>query len=163
MEFEHSVPKKITDPKIGLTKAEQYCAYQERAQQEVRNKLYDWGLYQKDVEQIISNLIENNFLNEERFARIYVKSKFNQKSWGRVKIKQGLKFKQVPDKLIQKALKEIDGDEYMLRLSQIIKKKEATLVEKDSYKCRYKLQQYALSRGFEGDLIGDVLKDNLNN
>src|SRR6195952_6162128 len=87
---------KITDPKIGLTKAEQYCAYQERAQQEVRNKLYDWGLYPKDVEQIISNLIENNFLNEERFARMYAKSKFNQKSWGRIKIKQGLKFKQVP-------------------------------------------------------------------
>ncbi|RKR83829.1 regulatory protein [Mucilaginibacter gracilis] len=157
MEIERSA-KKITDPKVGLTKAEQYCAYQERAQQDVRNKLYDWGLYPSDVEQIIGNLIENNFLNEERFARAYVNGKFNQNSWGRIKIKQGLKFKQVPDKLIQKALKEIDGDEYLNRLTQIIKKKEATMNERDSYKLRYKLQQYAMSRGYESDLIVDVLK-----
>ncbi|MEO6523246.1 MAG: regulatory protein RecX [Mucilaginibacter sp.] len=158
MEFENSAPKKITDPKIGLTKAEQYCAYQERAQQEVRNKLYDWGLYPKDVEQIISNLIENNFLNEERFAKTYTRSKFNQKGWGRVKIKQGLKFKKIPDKLIQKALKEIDGDDYLTTLAKIIEKKSAVLVEKDAYKRRYKLQQYAMSRGYESDLIGDILK-----
>jgi regulatory protein len=157
MENERLAPK-ITDPKVGLTKAEQYCAYQERAQQEVRTKLYDWGLYPKDVEQIISNLIENNFLNEERFARTYARSKFNQKAWGRIKIKQALKFKKIPDKLIQKALKEIDGDEYITKLSQIIKKKDAVLIEKDAYKRRYKLQQYAMSRGYESDLIADILK-----
>ena len=151
---------KITDPKIGLTKAEQYCAYQERSQQEVRTKLYDWGLYPRDVEQIISNLIENNFLNEERFARIYAKSKFNQKSWGKIKIKQGLKLKKVPDKLIQKALNGIDGDEYLNRLSLLIQKKQSTIIEKDAYKKRFKLQQYALSRGYENDLIADILKDN---
>lgn len=163
MEFEgfdgdNTQKRKITDPRVGLTKAEQFCAYQERSQQEVRSKLYEWGLYPKDVEQIISDLIGNNFLNEERFARMYVKSKFNQKGWGRIKIKQGLKFKQVPGKLIQKALTEIDGDEYLNRLSQIIKKKDATLAEKDAYKRRYKLQQYAMSRGFENDLINDLLK-----
>ena len=158
MEFESSAHKKITDPKVGLTKAEQYCAYQERAQQEVRNKLYDWGLYPTDVERIISNLIESNFLNEERFAKTYARSKFNQKAWGRIKIKQGLKLKKIPDKLIQKALKEIDGDDYMLKLANLIKKKNATIVERDAYKRRYKLQQYAMSRGYESDLISDVLK-----
>ena len=152
--------QKITDPKVGLTKAEQYCAYQERAQQEVRNKLYDWGLYPNDVEQIISNLIENNFLNEERFARTYARSKFNQKGWGRIKIKQALKFKKVPDKIIQKALKEIDGDDYFIKLTELIKKKNNVLAEKDDYKRRYKLQQYAMSRGYESDLIADVLKSN---
>jgi regulatory protein len=157
MEKQSSAPK-ITDPKVGLTKAEQYCAYQERAQQEVRNKLYDWGLYPDAVEQIISNLIENNFLNEERFARNYAKGKFSQKSWGRIKIKQGLKFKKIPDKLVQKALTVIDGDDYLKTLSLIIQKKEAVLNEKDAYKKRYKLHQYALGRGFESDLITDVLK-----
>lgn len=119
MENQTSAPK-ITDPKMALQKAEQYCAYQERAQQEVRNKLYDWGLWPDAIEQIIANLIEGNFLNEERFARQYAKGKFSQKGWGRIKIKQALKFKRIPEKLIQKALKEIDGDDYTKRLSQII-------------------------------------------
>jgi len=92
---------KITDEKVALAKAEHFCAYQERAQQEVRDKLYEWGLWPDAVERIISQLIEGNFLNEERFARIYAKSKFNQKVWGRIKIKQGLKLKRVPDVLIK--------------------------------------------------------------
>jgi regulatory protein len=153
-------PAKITDPKVGLTKAEHYCAYQERSQQEVRNKLYDWGLYPKDVEQIISNLIENNFLNEERFAKTYAKSKFNQKAWGRIKIKQALKFKKVPDVLIRKALLTIDGDDYLLVLKNILEKKAGLVKEKQGYKRQYKLQQYAMSRGFEADLIAEVLKNN---
>jgi regulatory protein len=157
METNYSAPK-ITDPKTGLAKAERYCAYQERSQQEMRGKLYDWGLYPKDVEQIISNLIEHNFLNEERFAKAYTKGKFSQKGWGRVKIKQGLKFKKVPDVLIRKALLTIDGDDYIKTLEKLLAKKAAILPEKDSYKRRYKLQQYAMGRGFEGDLIADVLK-----
>jgi len=74
--------KKITDEKVALTKAEHYCAYQERSQQEVRNKLYEWGLWTDTVENIISQLITGNFLNEERFAKAYTCGKFNQKAWG---------------------------------------------------------------------------------
>src|ERR1700759_5714121 len=104
--------RKITDEKTGLSKAEHYCAYQERSQQEVRDKLYEWGLYSQQVENIISRLIEGNYLNEERFAKEYARGKFNQKAWGRIKIKQGLKFKQVPDKLIKKALDTINLSDY---------------------------------------------------
>src|SRR6202000_3073498 len=104
--------RKITDEKTGLTKAERYCAYQERAQQEVRDKLYEWGLYPRSVETIISQLIESNYLNEERFAKAYAQGKFNQKHWGKIKIKQGLKLKQIPDKLIKKALETIDLSDY---------------------------------------------------
>jgi regulatory protein len=111
------------------------------------------------VEQIVSNLIENNFLNEERFAKAYARGKFKQKGWGRVKIKQGLKLKKIPDKLINKALQEIDGDEYMNTLSRIIQKKDAVLIEKDPYKRRYKLQQFAMGRGYEGDLIAEVVSE----
>ncbi len=150
---------KITDEKIALKKAEHYCAYQERSQQEVRDKLYEWGLWPAAVENIIGQLIGDNFLNEERFAKAYAKGKFNQKGWGRIKIKQGLKFKRVPDVLIKKALATIDGDEYLQLLQKTITKKAKLLNEKDSFKRRYKLQQYALSRGYEGDLIGDVLKE----
>ena len=89
--------KKITDEKAAYVKAEHYCAYQERSQQEVRDKLYEWGLWPDAVENIISELISNNFLNEERFAKAYAQGKFNQKGWGRIKIKQALKLKKVPD------------------------------------------------------------------
>ncbi len=98
-------PIKITDEKIALAKAEHYCAYQERSQQEVRDKLYEWGLYSNVVERVITELIAGNFLNEERFANAYTRGKFNQKGWGKNKIKQGLKFKRVSDPLIKKALK----------------------------------------------------------
>ncbi|WP_461451948.1 regulatory protein RecX [Mucilaginibacter sp.] len=150
---------KITDEKVALAKAEHFCAYQERAQQEVRDKLYDWGLWPDAVENIIIKLIGDNFLNEERFAKAYVQGKFKQKGWGRIKIKQGLKIKKIPEKLLQKALLTIDGDEYLEMLTKILSKKAALLTEKIPFKRRYKLQQYALSRGFESDLINDVLKN----
>lgn len=152
-------PTKFIDEKTALAKAEHYCTYQDRSQQEVRDKLYEWGLHQKQVENVITELIGTNFLNEERFANAYTRGKFNQKGWGRNKIKQGLKFKKVSEPLIKKALKSIDGDEYIAMLNNIIQKKSSLLNEKDLYKLRYKLHQYALSRGYESDLIGDVLKD----
>ena len=150
---------KITDEKVALAKAEHFCAYQERAQQEVRDKLYDWGLWPDAVEHIISQLIEGNFLNEERFAKLYAKSKFNQKTWGRIKIKQGLKLKRIPDVLIKKALFGIDLDDYLAALTHLLQKKAATITEKNQLKRRYKLQQYAMGRGFEAELISDILKN----
>lgn len=150
--------KRITDEKTALTKAEQFCAYQERSQQEVRDKLYDMGMYPDGVERVISQLITGNFLNEERFAKAYAQGKFRMKGWGRIKIKQGLKLKRVPDKLISKALQLIDGDEYLSVLQKILEKKQSQTTESDAFKRRYKLQQYAMSRGFESDLINDVLK-----
>src|ERR1700744_2616372 len=150
---------KILDEKTALTKAEHYCAYQERSQQEVRDKLYEWGLHQNAVENLIVQLIGGNFLNEERFANAYTRGKFNQKGWGKNKIKQGLKFKKVSEALIKKALQSINGDDYLQMLLKVIEKKSALLSEKEPYKRKYKLQQYALSRGYENDLIADVLKN----
>lgn len=150
---------RITDVKVALAKAEHFCAYQERSQQEIRDKLYEWGLWPDAVEQIISQLIEGNFLNEERFAKAYAKGKFSQKAWGRIKIKQGLKLKRVPDVLIKKALLTIDADDYLTALNRILEKKAAVLSEKNALKRRYKLQQYAMGRGYEADLVADVLKN----
>jgi regulatory protein len=149
---------KITDEKVALAKAEHFCAYQERSQQETRDRLYEWGLYPDAVERVISELIQANFLNEDRFAKAYTKGKFAQKAWGRIKIKQGLKFKRVPDVLIKKALQTIDLDDYYAALTRIIEKKAATLTEKNQLKRRYKLQQYAMGRGYEADLIAEFLK-----
>ncbi len=151
-------PRKITDEKVALAKAEHYCAYQERAQQEVRDKLYEWGLWTDGVENIIAQLITGNYLNEERFAKAYAQGKFRQKGWGRIKIKQGLKLKKVPDVLIKKALQTIDADDYLQTLQKVLAKKTSTIKETTTYKRHYKLQQYAMSRGYEADLINDVLK-----
>src|SRR5690606_39071532 len=113
----------------ALEKMEHYCAYQERSQQEVRDKLYTLGLHRNDVEEVISELIQTNFLNEERFAIAYTQGKFRMKNWGRLKIKQGLKLKRVSEKLITKALKQLDGDEYYITLTKVLEKKSALLKE----------------------------------
>lgn len=152
--------KKVYTPLEARRKAESYCAYQERSQQEVRDKLYQWGLHQADVENNISYLIEHNFLNEERFAKAYVLGKFRIKGWGRIKISQGLKIKQVSSPLIKIALKEIDANDYFEKLRSILEKKSNLIHESDTYKKRNKLYQYALGRGFENNLILEVLKDN---
>lgn len=150
----------ILDKKTALVKAESWCAYQERSQHEVRNKLYEWNLKPDEVEELITELITTNFLNEERFAMAYVSGKANIKKWGKIKIKQGLKLKKVPEKLIQKALNSIDGDKYLANLLATAEKKSAVLNEKDPIKRKYKLITYLQSKGFENDLIFLVLKAN---
>ena len=150
--------QQILDKKTAHKKAESYCAYQERSQQEVRDKLYSFGLHSAEVEQLISELIQDNFLNEERFAYAYALGKFRIKHWGRFKIKQGLKLKRVGDNLIKKALAKIDSEEYDKTLTSLLEKKAALLKDKDEYSRKHKLVQYAMSRGFERDLIFDSLK-----
>ncbi|MFC5283041.1 regulatory protein RecX [Pedobacter alpinus] len=144
----------------ALLKAEAYCAYQERSQYEVRGKLITLGIRGLELENIIIELIENNYLNEERFALAYAQGKLRIKSWGRNKISQGLKFKQVSGPLIKKALKSLDQDEYLEILKSLIEKKRPTIKEKKDYQITYKLGQYAISRGFESDLVFFLLKTN---
>ena len=159
MKNEHPGPK-IFSREQAKVNAESYCAYQERSQFEIRNKLYEWGLHQKDVEEIISELIEQNFLNEERFAIAYSLGKFRIKGWGKIKIRQGLKLKSIPDKLIMKSLKAIDDDDYVLMLKRILEKKSNTISERDPFKLRYLLTRFAASKGYELDLIADLLIHN---
>ena len=156
---EQSMPK-IFSREQAKIKAESYCAYQERSQFEMRNKLYEWGLHETDVEEIISELIGQNFLNEERFALAYTLGKFRVKAWGRIKIRQGLKLKRVPDKLIIKSLKIIDEKDYMEKLRQLLEKKSDTIREKEPFKLRYQLMRYAASKGYEQELISDLLISN---
>lgn len=144
----------------ALLKAEAYCAYQERSQYEVRGKLIELGMRGLELENVITTLIEHNFLNEERFALAYAGGKFRMKSWGRRKIAEGLKFKQVSAPLIKKALKSLNDDEYVEKLKELLGKKRPTIKEKKEYQINYKLSQYAISRGFEPELVFFVLKTN---
>ncbi|QNN43623.1 regulatory protein RecX [Pedobacter roseus] len=148
----------LLDKKQALAKAENFCVYQERSQKEVRYKLVEWGMRGDELEEIITDLIINNFLNEERFAKSYASGKFNIKHWGRVKIKQGLKLKGVPDKILQKAIYSIDDDDYLQTIEKLAVKKAESLGENDPFKRKNKLMSYLQAKGFETELILLVLK-----
>jgi len=149
---------KITDPALALEKLRSWCAYQERYHQEVRDKLYDYGLWPEAVESIIASLIQENFLNEERFAMAFARGKFRIKKWGRVKIRIELKRRKISDYSIRKALRQLDDEDYMGTLRQVIASKDKLLREPHPLKRRYKLVSHALSRGFERDLVMDALQ-----
>lgn len=145
--------QKLT-PGQALQKIKHYCAYQERSHAEVKEKLYGFGLYKKEVEPIISTLIEENYLNEERFAIAYAGGHFRSKDWGRVKIKYQLKQKQVSEYCIKKALKAIDEEDYQKTLQRLFDQKLKTLKsEKNIFIKKRKLQDHLLQKGFETELV----------
>lgn len=152
--------KKITDPQVALAKAQAYCAYQERCQQEVRNKLYEWGLWTEAVEKIIANLITDNFLNEERFSKTYAGGKFRIKEWGKIKIVQELKRRNITPYCIKSAMKEIPDEEYRNTIQKIISEKAKQVKERNPLKRNYKIAQYLISRGFEADIVWDEINMN---
>jgi regulatory protein len=142
----------------ALQKAKHYCAYQERCHAEVKEKLYSFGLYKKDVDELLSELIQENYLNEERYAVQFAGGKFRIKQWGRIKIKQALKQKQISTYCIQKALASINEADYRNTAMKIINQKLLTLkAEKNQYIKSRKLQLYMLQKGFETDLVNECL------
>ena len=141
----------------ALKKIGQFCAYQERNHKEVKEKLYSYGLYKDQVEDLISKLIQENFLNEERYAIAYAGGKFRAKDWGKIKIKYGLKQHQVSDYCIKKALKTIDDEQYVKTLQKLFTAKEKTLKsEKNIFIKKKKIQQYLMQKGFESSLINEL-------
>ena len=144
----------------ALERARKYCAYQERSQQEVRDKLYDLGLHKNEVEQGIAILIGDGFLNEQRFAVAFAGGKFRMRKWGKVKIRLALKAKKVSDYCVNQALSQIPQNDYEKTLLKVIDERRKKLRETDPVKQKYQLAQYAISRGFEPDLVWEVLKMN---
>src|SRR6476661_8147393 len=111
--------RKTLSKEQALQKAKHYCGYQERSHFEAKEKLYSFGLHKQDVELVLSQLIEENYLNEERFAVRFASGKFSLKHWGRIKIKYELKQKQVSEYCIKAALEEIDEEEYKNSLMKL--------------------------------------------
>jgi regulatory protein len=149
--------EKLT-PQQALQKIKHYCAYQERCHQEVKDKLYGYGLNTKEVDELLSKLIEENYLNEERFAIHFAGGKFRMKHWGRVKIKYELKQKRVTDYCIRKALASIEEDQYMEALNKHLTDKLRRLgSEKNIFIRKRKLQDYLMQKGFETDLIREAI------
>lgn len=150
--------KKYLSKADALKKLAKYCAYQERCHQEVRNKLKELGIYGDDLEEIIVELITENFLNEERFARAYARGKFRFKNWGRIRIKRELKLRNISEYCIRKAMEELEEFDYEQALKDFLLRKNDFLKEKNLFKRRKKLADYAIRRGFETSLVWDTLK-----
>ncbi|MBB6003322.1 regulatory protein RecX [Arcicella rosea] len=141
-----------------LVKAANFCAYQERTQQEVRKRLAELEVEGDEAEEIIVWLIENNYLNEERFARIFAGSKFRQKRWGRLKIRQELKMRGVSEYCLKAGMSEIEDEDYIQTLTDLLEKKAKEIKESNPLKRKQKLLSYALSKGFESGLVFDLMK-----
>jgi len=140
-------------------KLEYYCVYQDRCHQEVEKKMWEYRLIPEAREKILLHLMQHNFLNEERFSKSYARGKFRIKRWGKQRIVRELKFKDISAYNIKTALKEIDEDEYISTLEKVAKMKNESIKESNSYKKKQKLYQYLYSRGFEANLIQEVIKE----
>ena len=143
--------------KDALRKAALFCAYQERTQQEVRERLKEWGMLGDDAEEVIAELIQQNYLNEERFAKSFAGGKFRVKGWGRRKIRQHLQQRGITGYNLDQAMNEIAPADYRTTLTELLDKKRRTLRDDSPLVVKQKLVRYALSKGYESDLVWQVL------
>ena len=151
---------KLTPTEVNK-KIYHYCAYQERCHQEVRNKLYDLGLGTSEVDEMISHLIGEGYLNEERFARAFAGGKFRLKNWGRIKIVQALESKGLTQNCIKAGLSEIEEDDYLNTIESLLERKSLTIDEPDLFVRRERLANYLIQKGFEPDLVWSIVKDKI--
>jgi len=156
--FWREMNNKYYSKEEALQKAKQYCAYQERCHSEVKEKLYSFGMNKKEVDELLSELISDNYLNEERFAIMFAGGKFRIKQWGRVKIKYALKQKQISEYCIKKALAAIDEHDYNRTAQKLFEQKLKTLkTEKNIFIKKRKLQDHLMQKGFESDMIRKLI------
>jgi regulatory protein len=157
MRKKQAEPRELSKEEIIL-KLEHWCSYRERCESEVRQKLFLMKVPVEENGEYFSHLRENNFLNEDRYAAAFARGKFNIKSWGRRKIEQQLKSKNISEKKITQSIGELDEGLYFLRLQDVLLKKNKTLREADPHKRKYKLMQYAMQKGYEPGLIQEAIK-----
>jgi len=153
------VYKKYLTKEQALQKLKQFCGYQERSHHEAVQKLWDLGIAKRDHDEIIAALIEEDYLNEERFALLFAGGKFRMKDWGKKKIVYGLKEKGVSEYNIKKALKTLDEEAYLKTLRTQAEKKYELLKSEQYLIRRKKTADYLAQKGFESELITQVLKE----
>ncbi|MBO6024743.1 MAG: RecX family transcriptional regulator [Bacteroidales bacterium] len=152
-------PAKPLTPDQVLDKMAKYCAYQERCVKDVRDKLKTFNIPQEEKTKILEYLLDNRFVNDERFAKSFVRGKVNQSGWGMNKIRFHLIQKGITKELIDEALGQTDEEVYRQRLIEILKTKAKTVKAANDYEKKRKLAAYAMQKGFESNLVWEVLKD----
>ena len=156
------MPKQAAQPLTPdqvLDKMAKYCAYQERCVKDVRDKLKTFDLPQKEKDKIIDYLVDNRFVNDERFARSFVRGKINQSGWGLNKIRFHLIQKGIAKDIIDEALGQTDEEVYRQRLIDILKTKSKTIKAETDFEKKRKLAAYAMQKGFEASLVWEVIKE----
>ncbi len=160
MSFSKDNPKKIYTINEIKDKMAKYCLYQDRCHWEVEKKMREFDLIPEAKDEILFKLIDYGFLNEERFVHSFVRGKVNQKMWGRNRLRQELKLRQIDQKMIDNALKEeIDADKYWSNLLHLTRKKFNLLAsERESFKKTNKVKAYLAYKGYEFDLMNDAIE-----
>jgi regulatory protein len=153
-----AIAKKLT-PEQALVKIKHFCAYQERCHKETKEKLYGYGLYSHEVDKIIVALIEENFLNEERFAQLFAGGKFRNKHWGKKKIQYELQQKGVSKMNIVLALKAIDQNDYLNTATKLIEQKKLTVKGQHHLTQKAKIVAFMLQKGYEQNIIYTLLSN----
>ncbi len=151
-------PKNPITPRDAQIKAEELCARAEHSAGEIRQKLIKWGIYPDEADRIVSAMIKARFIDDARFARIYVRYKIEFSKWGKRKVAMGLYQKRVARDIINEALDEYDDEKYIESLRRALDSKRRTLADADTYEGRTKLFRFAVSRGFEPDLVARELR-----
>lgn len=147
----------LTEEQI-MQKLESFCAYRERCESEIKQKMYALQVPTSDYETYLNHLKENNFFNEERFANAFAYGKNAIKKWGRKKIAMELQSKNIDTQKINQSLLHIDEGMYLLKLEDILAKKSKAIKETDAYKKKQKLIQFAMQKGYEYEIISEALK-----
>lgn len=150
--------KRVYDIQIAIERLKNYCALQDRCQWDVTQKMNEWGLLEMTQNHILEILIQEKYIDEERFAESFCRGKFLIKKWGKIKISNELKKKKISNICIQKGLEKIDLTEYDLLLENLLKKKNDTLRDKNHFTRKSKLARFLIQRGFEVNLIWDKIR-----
>jgi len=143
----------------ALNKIFRYCAYQERSHQEVKNKLYEYGLRTAEVDEVLSHLITEGFLNEERYAKAFAGGKFRMMKWGKLKIQRELESSGVSPRNIARGLGEIGVSEYAKTLLSLVKKKSSLLTEENTFKKKNSVARFVIGKGYEPELVWETIND----
>jgi regulatory protein len=153
-----SSPKKPLTPQQALNRASALCARSEQAPADIRSKLRDWGLNATDAAQVLHQLTEQGFLNEQRYARAFVNDRFAFNGWGRIKIAHQLRMKQIPADLITDAMAVIDEEQYRQRLVELLRAKWRTVKDREPRAAWAAMMRFAVSRGFETAIASECVK-----
>lgn len=151
--------KKPMSKEVALDRLEALCAVSERCESELRQKLWQWSISSMDVQEIMAHLRKHRFVDDERYARAYVRDKYRIARWGRNKIVAGLMAKKIASEMVRKALEEIDQDEYESNARDVITGKMSGIKDVRSYEGRTKLFRYGVGRGYESELVARIIKD----
>ncbi|MBS1950583.1 MAG: Regulatory protein RecX [Cytophagales bacterium] len=143
----------------ALSKIYRYCAYQERSHREVKNKLFEYGLYASEVDALLSRLITEGFLNEERFAKAFAGGKFRLMKWGKLKIEKELEMRGLTPRCIARGMTEIDHSDYSKTLRELLVKKSKAVSESNPFQKKNKIARYAISKGYEPELVWEMIRE----